>query len=173
MGGHREMIDDGKTGFLFKADDRTTLIECVQDVLASREHWDQIRANGQAMADNRSWQAVTAANPPLSERLCRGLTIGAERSKVGTSDTKGQRRRGGTWSLYPLAVLPIEMPLLRLQQSCRRDGGSRTLEQSTPCRARPCRRWGWQTATKLDFFRRRNTIFDGAQNRCRPDRAGH
>ena len=71
VGGHRELIGDGETGFLFKAGYLTALVERVQDVLASRERWPQIRANGQAMAATRSWRTVTAAYRPLFERLCR------------------------------------------------------------------------------------------------------
>ncbi len=71
VGGHRELIADDQTGYLFKAGYLTALIERVEDVLASREHWPQIRANGRAMVAARSWQAVTAAYGPLFERLCQ------------------------------------------------------------------------------------------------------
>lgn len=71
VGGHRELIADNDTGFLFKAGYLTALIERLQDVLASRERWPQIRANGRAMVAARSWEAVTAAYGPLFERLCR------------------------------------------------------------------------------------------------------
>ncbi len=71
VGGHRELIADNETGFLFKAGYLTALIERVQDVLASSERWPQIRAHGRAMVAARSWQAVTAAYRPLFERLCR------------------------------------------------------------------------------------------------------
>jgi len=71
VGGHQELITDDKTGFLFKAGYLTALIERLQDVLASRERWPQIRANGRAMVAARSWQTVTAAYGPLFERLCR------------------------------------------------------------------------------------------------------
>ena len=71
VGGHLELIADNDTGFLFKAGYLTALIERLQDVLASRERWPQIRANGRAMVAARNWQTVTAAYGPLFERLCR------------------------------------------------------------------------------------------------------
>lgn len=71
VGGHRELITDNETGYLFRAGYLTALIERVQDVLASKEHWTQIRTSGRAMVAARSWQAVTSAYGPLFERLCR------------------------------------------------------------------------------------------------------
>ena len=41
-GGHRELIQDGENGFLFKAGYLTALIDCLQDVLASRERWPPV-----------------------------------------------------------------------------------------------------------------------------------
>ena len=72
VGGHRELISDNETGYLFRAGYLTALIERVQDALASKERWAQIRASGRAMVAARSWQAVTSAYGPLFERLCRG-----------------------------------------------------------------------------------------------------
>jgi len=71
VGGHRELIRDGETGFLFKAGDLDALIECLEDVLASRERWPQIRANGRLNVAERSWHSVTETYRPLFERLCR------------------------------------------------------------------------------------------------------
>lgn len=71
VGGHLELIDQRQTGFLFRAGYLSALVDRVQDVLASRERWPQIRANGRAMVAARSWKTVTAAYGPLFERLCR------------------------------------------------------------------------------------------------------
>lgn len=71
VGGHQELIRDKETGFLFKAGYLAALIERLQDALASREHWPQIRANARIMVSVRSWQSVTAVYRPLFERLCR------------------------------------------------------------------------------------------------------
>ncbi len=71
VGGHRELIRDGQTGFLFKAGYLAALIERLQEALASKDHWPQIRANGRQMVAERSWRSVTRTYRPLFERLCR------------------------------------------------------------------------------------------------------
>lgn len=71
VGGHKELIRDGETGYLFKAGYLTALIERLQDGLASRERWPQIRANSRQMVAKRDWTSVTEAYRPLFERLCR------------------------------------------------------------------------------------------------------
>ena len=72
VGGHRELIMDNETGYLFRAGYLTALIERIQDALASKDRWSQIRSSGRAMTAARSWQSVTSAYGPLFERLCRG-----------------------------------------------------------------------------------------------------
>jgi PEP-CTERM/exosortase A-associated glycosyltransferase len=71
VGGHRELIRDGETGYLFKAGYLTALIDRLNEALASRERWPHIRANGRMMVAARSWRAVSAAYRPMFERLCR------------------------------------------------------------------------------------------------------
>lgn len=71
VGGHRELIDDEATGFLFKAGYLASLTERLQQVLVSRARWPQIRANGRITVAARSWQAVTSVYGPLFERLRR------------------------------------------------------------------------------------------------------
>ncbi len=75
VGGHQELIGDGRTGYLFKAGYLAALIERLQDVLASKDHWPQIRANGRQMVAERSWHSVTRTYRPLFERLCRIKTV--------------------------------------------------------------------------------------------------
>lgn len=71
VGGHGEMIDHKKTGFLFEAGNVESLIACLRQVLASRACWGQVRANGRVAVANRGWHAVTAVYGSLFERLCR------------------------------------------------------------------------------------------------------
>lgn len=71
VGGHRELIRDGENGYLCKAGYLAALIERLQDVLASRDEWSHIRANGRALVGERSWRSVTEIYRPLFERLCR------------------------------------------------------------------------------------------------------
>tara|TARA_R110002110_G_scaffold91264_1_gene237383 strand:- start:38697 stop:39896 length:1200 start_codon:yes stop_codon:yes gene_type:complete len=62
VGGHKELIEPGKTGYLFRADDQQSLIDCVVQSLAQRDEWPAIRRNGRAYVENeRNWP-VSVAN---------------------------------------------------------------------------------------------------------------
>lgn len=57
VGGHRELISDGETGYLFKAGDREALVARILSVLADQAHWQQIRRAGRRYVEQeRSWQ---------------------------------------------------------------------------------------------------------------------
>ena len=59
VGGHHELITDGQTGNLFRADDTGSLTETVLRVLADRDHWPEQRAHGRHYVETeRSWSAV-------------------------------------------------------------------------------------------------------------------
>ncbi len=59
VGGHHELITDGKTGNLFRADDAGALAETVIAVLSDRERWPEQRAHGRRYVETeRSWPAV-------------------------------------------------------------------------------------------------------------------
>src|SRR5262249_37212464 len=80
------------------------------------------------------------------------------------------QRRSGVRRLYPLAVLPVEVSVLRLQQSC----APRRCRRS-PLHARLCRRdrrncRARARANRLDdLLRRRHAVADAACNRrCDP-----
>ncbi|QFT76547.1 TIGR04063 family PEP-CTERM/XrtA system glycosyltransferase [Erythrobacter sp. THAF29] len=47
VGGHRELITHGETGFLFEPDNPAACAEALADLLDSREEWDAIRARGE------------------------------------------------------------------------------------------------------------------------------
>jgi len=44
VGGHRELITDRETGFLFPPDDPAACAEALADMLDGRENWDRVRA---------------------------------------------------------------------------------------------------------------------------------
>jgi PEP-CTERM/exosortase A-associated glycosyltransferase len=57
VGGHRELISDGETGYLFKAGDRDDLVEKVLQVFADQAHWQQIRRAGRRYVEQeRGWR---------------------------------------------------------------------------------------------------------------------
>lgn len=72
VGGHRELISDGKTGFLFEPDDPEALAVAVRRVLDSRNQWQQIRKQGRHFVEsNRTWQSSAAGYVPVYEEIMR------------------------------------------------------------------------------------------------------
>jgi len=72
VGGHRELIRDGRTGFLFKPDDPAALAAAVGRVLDERARWSEVRAAGrQFVEEERTWRASVARYRPVYERLTR------------------------------------------------------------------------------------------------------
>jgi len=62
VGGHRELIKDGETGYLFKAGSVDDLTETVLRMLDHKSDWQQIRLNGREFVEReRNWQ-VSVAN---------------------------------------------------------------------------------------------------------------
>ncbi len=61
VGGHQELIENGKTGFLFKAGDHRALAETLASVLENRTVWPTISANGRTFVENqRNWKNSVA-----------------------------------------------------------------------------------------------------------------
>jgi len=66
VGGHRELIDNGRTGYLFPADDTAGLARAVQDLFARRAEWPALRARGRAFVETeRSWEASASRYDPV------------------------------------------------------------------------------------------------------------
>ena len=61
VGGHLELIEHGKTGVLFKADDPQSLANNVGDLLAAQDQWPALRANGRHFVETeRNWPISVA-----------------------------------------------------------------------------------------------------------------
>jgi PEP-CTERM/exosortase A-associated glycosyltransferase len=61
VGGHLELIEHGKTGVLFKADDPQSLADNVGALLAAQEQWPALRANGRHFVETeRNWPISVA-----------------------------------------------------------------------------------------------------------------
>ncbi len=70
VGGHRELIRDGETGYLFAADDPKALADCVQRSFAKRSAWQGIRDAGREYVESqRNWKVSVAGYRPVYERL--------------------------------------------------------------------------------------------------------
>lgn len=69
VGGHRELVRHGETGFLFKAGDAAALEAAFEDVLARRETWPQIRRQARRFVEvERTWTASVARYREVYER---------------------------------------------------------------------------------------------------------
>ncbi|NMM75437.1 glycosyltransferase, exosortase A system-associated [Rhodococcus sp. SRB_17] len=61
VGGHRELIKDGETGVLFKADDVDALVEAVRRLLSNPELQRHLQANGERFVrEERNWRSSVA-----------------------------------------------------------------------------------------------------------------
>jgi PEP-CTERM/exosortase A-associated glycosyltransferase len=61
VGGHRELIRDQSTGYLFKADSISALVEGVLSAVGRREEWPQMRARARRFVEReRSWPQSVA-----------------------------------------------------------------------------------------------------------------
>jgi PEP-CTERM/exosortase A-associated glycosyltransferase len=57
VGGHRELIADGQTGFLFKADSAASLAQCALRALQDQGQWERMRAAGRSFVElERTWE---------------------------------------------------------------------------------------------------------------------
>ncbi|NOZ43456.1 MAG: glycosyltransferase, exosortase A system-associated [Alphaproteobacteria bacterium] len=61
IGGHRELIEDGKTGVLFAPDSAPDLARTIVDLLQKRESWPEIIASGRKYVEEvRTWKNSVA-----------------------------------------------------------------------------------------------------------------
>lgn len=73
VGGHRELLTDGETGYLFRAGDTPALARKLLEVIDRREHWQAMRAAcRQFVAAERTWDAVVARYAPIYDRVLNG-----------------------------------------------------------------------------------------------------
>ena len=57
VGGHRELIRHGETGWLFRAGDKRALSDAVHHVLTQMDRWEQVRTSGRHFVESqRSWK---------------------------------------------------------------------------------------------------------------------
>jgi glycosyltransferase involved in cell wall biosynthesis len=56
VGGHRELVRHGETGWLFPAGDAAALARAIQDLLGRRDDWDRIRRAAHRFVETeRTW----------------------------------------------------------------------------------------------------------------------
>jgi PEP-CTERM/exosortase A-associated glycosyltransferase len=70
VGGHKELIRDGETGRLFRADDVGALAAAVNEMLTNREGWAAMKVAGRQFVEReRNWKNSVAGYRPVYERL--------------------------------------------------------------------------------------------------------
>jgi PEP-CTERM/exosortase A-associated glycosyltransferase len=73
VGGHKELIEHGKTGWLFKADDRAALSQAIVEMLAHPERWPLMKANGREFVESvRNWRNSVANYRSAYEHVLNG-----------------------------------------------------------------------------------------------------
>jgi PEP-CTERM/exosortase A-associated glycosyltransferase len=73
VGGHRELVRDGITGTLFKADDIDDLVRSLLDLLDNEQRWPAMRDAGRSFVENeRNWVNSVANLKPVYRRLVHG-----------------------------------------------------------------------------------------------------
>lgn len=80
VGGHRELITHGETGYLFPADDVAELASAIERALAARADWPRIAARARHFVESeRTWKASVARYAPVYASLtaARGHRIAA------------------------------------------------------------------------------------------------
>lgn len=69
VGGHRELVRHGETGFLFPAGDAGALEKAMDEVLAQRQMWPQIRLQARRFVESeRTWAASVARYSDVYQR---------------------------------------------------------------------------------------------------------
>lgn len=73
VGGHRELVRDGVTGTLFRADDPGDLVHALLTLLAAEDRWPQLRDAGRRFVEQeRTWQNSVSNLEPVYRRLVAG-----------------------------------------------------------------------------------------------------
>lgn len=70
VGGHRELIEHGRTGMLFQAGSAPALAQAMVRLMRDRELWPRLRAEGRRFVETeRNWAVSVARYRPVFERL--------------------------------------------------------------------------------------------------------
>jgi glycogen(starch) synthase len=72
VGGHKELVRDGVTGTLFKADNVDHLVDAVLTLLEQEERWPAIRDAGRDFVENeRNWVNSVANLKSVYQRVAQ------------------------------------------------------------------------------------------------------
>lgn len=77
VGGHRELIRDGDTGTLFRADDHAAIAGALANLLADRGEWPARRRRARAFVEaERNWSSNIARYEPVYQTIARARQDG-------------------------------------------------------------------------------------------------
>ncbi|WP_102797861.1 TIGR04063 family PEP-CTERM/XrtA system glycosyltransferase [Bowmanella denitrificans] len=72
VGGHRELIENGKTGWLFASNDIPALADKVRDIFSSQVQWPAVIQQGRAYVEGqRNWGNSVQAYTPIYQRILK------------------------------------------------------------------------------------------------------
>ncbi len=75
VGGHKELVQHRENGWLFEAERTDALVQALDELLASRELWPQLRAAARRYVETeRNWQVSTRGYEPVYARLAKVRT---------------------------------------------------------------------------------------------------
>jgi glycogen(starch) synthase len=73
VGGHKELVRNGETGWLFKSDNVDALTEGVLSMLNNQSRWPAIKAAGREYVETeRSWKASVSRYQAVYSLLLQG-----------------------------------------------------------------------------------------------------
>ena len=76
VGGHRELVEHGKTGMLFRAGDAEALAQAVWHLLLAPDSWPALRRQARAFVETeRSWGASVGRYAPVYARLAAARRV--------------------------------------------------------------------------------------------------
>jgi len=83
VGGHRELIRDGETGFLFPAGNADALARTIAGLLAERERWSMVQRQARRFVEvHRNWARSAAGYVDVYDRLLGGDAVPVQRELV-------------------------------------------------------------------------------------------
>jgi PEP-CTERM/exosortase A-associated glycosyltransferase len=86
VGGHRELVRDGETGFLFPAGDAAALAASITRVLDARDDWTRVRSHARRFVEQeRTWKRSVAGYVAAYEAAVQATGAGASRESQGAA----------------------------------------------------------------------------------------
>jgi PEP-CTERM/exosortase A-associated glycosyltransferase len=71
VGGHRELVEDGETGYLFAAGDAQALASAIERALANRNDWTRLTLRARRFVESeRTWKSSVSRYAPVYAQLC-------------------------------------------------------------------------------------------------------